>query len=317
MISRFAPIALFAYRRVSHLARTLSALSRCPEFEASHIFAFSDGPNTAASDKDVAAVRSFLKKCPFPNLTIIDSPTNLGLAKSITAGVTQLCNEFGRVIVIEDDIVVAPSTLAWFNSALDRFEPNENVWQISAHQFPIPEFAVRQEGLFLHLTASWGWATWKRAWDRYDAGAKDWERLLSEPQLQRAFDLNGSYPYSRMLTDQMAGKLDSWAIRWMWSVFQENGLSLYPPRTLVRNIGFDSTGTHARFRSLKRLIPREQLRRLFTRRDNIDAIDSEVCPQLPQRVLVLDDDQRALFRAVAKSQRFSSKLKLVFFEEPA
>lgn len=252
-----APIALFAYRRADHLARTLDALEACPEFTRSSVFVFSDGPKegaSAAARADIDAVRTLLKARGLPNMTVVEAPANRGLAVSVISGVSRLCNEHGRVIVIEDDLLVSPVTLTWLNAALDRFENDSDVYQVSAYQWWNPGLRQRKDGLFGRMAVSWGWATWKRAWDRFDPEATGWEALETDPDLRRAFDMNGTYPLAEMLKLQIDGRIDSWAIRWAWSVFRNDGLVLYPPRSLVRNIGFDETGTHSSIGRLKNFI---------------------------------------------------------------
>jgi len=312
-VSRFAPIALFTYRRITHLERVLAALSACPEFAASRIFAFSDGPKGDAVSAEVAKVRDFLKAQQLPNMTIIEAPTNRGLAASIMAGVTQLCDEFGRVIVVEDDLILTPCTLTWFNSALEKYKYDSEVWQISAHQFSVPEFFTRKNGLFLHLTTSWGWATWKRAWDRYDPKAVGWERLKFDAALARDFDIGGTYPYARMLIDQMEGRVDSWAIRWWWSVFREGGMALFPPRSLLQNIGNEVTATHTRYRLLKRLIPHSSLNRNVSSADKSRTLLLERCPRLPSDIGVTFDDTRAVECALRASRRFHNRFRSAWF----
>jgi hypothetical protein len=297
--SQFAPIALFAYRRVEHLVRALDALSACPEFLDSRVFVFSDGPKDEASNADVTRVRAALRARLTPNMTIVEAPAHCGLAGSITAGATRLCDEFGRAIVLEDDLIVSPSVLTWFNVALQRYADDARVWQIAGHQFDVPEFSSRDEGMFLHLTTSWGWATWKRAWDQYDPMAKGWERLKFDNALRRKFDFDGSYPYSEMLIDQMAGRIDSWAIRWRWAAFRANAISLFPPRPLASNIGFDATATHARFRLLKKLVQRW---------DTGSSMNSELCPCLPAEVGVAAGDDAAVANALFLSRRLSTRL---------
>jgi hypothetical protein len=246
-------------------------------------------------------------------MTIIEAPANRGLAASITAGATQRCDEFGRVIVVEDDLIVVPCTLTWFNSALDRYKNDSKVWQISAHQFSVPEFSNREDGLFLRLTTSWGWATWKRAWDRYDPKAVGWERLKSDATLARDFDIGGTYPYARMLIDQMEGRVDSWAIRWWWSMFREGGMALFPPRSLLQNIGHEVTATHTRYRLLKRLIPRALLNRSILFADESRTPTLERCPRLPSEISVILDDTRAVERALRVSRRFHNRFRSALF----
>jgi hypothetical protein len=292
----YSPIAVFAYRRTSHLVRVLDALEACPEFEKSRCYVFSDGPKTKEGEEDVAAVRALLKARLRPNMTLVESPVNMGVDESIIAAVTRLCDEFGRVIVIEDDIVVAPCALKWFNNALNRYDAEERVWQISAYQFNVPEFADRDTGLFLPLTTSWGWATWKRAWDLYDRSAAGWERLKTDRDLRRRFDVDGSYPYADMLLQQKASRSDTWDIHWWWRVFRSDGLVLFPPRSLATNIGFDETATHGRFGRLKVLLatvaPRQR-----------DSLEEKTAPALPAALDVRPNDIQFLARFLLRTNK--------------
>lgn len=242
-MSTLAPIAIFAYNRPRHLRATLEALLQCPEFSGSKVFVFFDGPKTADDEVSAQMARNVVNELMLSNMTVLFRESNLGLASSIIDGVTKICDEYGQVIVIEDDLVVQPTTLSWLNAGLAKYAHDQRVMQISAYQYRIPEFAKRNDGSFQHFATTWGWATWKRAWDKFDAEARGWEALKEDSVLSFNFDAGGVYPFSDMLLKQMNGKLDSWGIRWSWSVFVSRGLTLMPPRSLVRNTGMDSSGT--------------------------------------------------------------------------
>ena len=240
----YAPIALFIYNRPEHSRRTIEALQRCPEFKESPVFVFSDGPRKAANEPDVLKARAVARTALEGHANFSEAPTNRGLARSIISGVSRLCEEFGRVIVVEDDLVVSPQFLTYMNAALDRYSQDERIMQISGYMFPITAFSDRTDAFFLPFTTSWGWATWARAWKHFDATANGWERLEQDASLRHRFNLHGSFDYFHMLKLQLAGAIDSWAIRWYWSVFIRDGFVLYPPKSLVQNTGFDGSGTH-------------------------------------------------------------------------
>ena len=123
---------------------------------------------------------------------------------------------FGRVIVLEDDLECSPF-LQFMNRALDVYADDHRVISISGYIYPIKGDFTGD--VFLRGADCWGWATWKRGWDLFRS---DGNALLSElqsRQLSAAFDFDGSYPYTEMLTDQVNGKNDSWAIRWYASAF--------------------------------------------------------------------------------------------------
>lgn len=283
-----APIAIFSFRRPRHLAATLEALQRCPEFSASDVIAYSDGPRGPSDSDDVAEVRRLLRARKTPNMTIVERPNNVGLANSIIEAVTEITQRAGRVIVIEDDLILQPAALAWLNRGLDAYEAAEDVMQISAYQYRSPFLARRETGSFQHFATTWGWATWARAWANFDASASGWRAVRDDPSVRRAFDSDGVYPFSDMLEKQMSGKLDSWGIRWSWSVFRNNGLTLMPPRSLVRNIGFDGTATHNSLGPLKR----------FVTAPAPFLWQGSEPPRLPDRVVVDPEAEAAFHRAL-------------------
>jgi hypothetical protein len=238
-----APVALFIYRRPEHTRRTLTALSACTELASSPLYVFCDGAKAPDAVTSVREARAVARQLAPKSAIFVEHERNQGLARSIIAGTTELTERFGKVIVVEDDLEVAPSFLRFMNAGLERYARDEEVMQVSGYQFPLDP-PLSERSLFLGFPTSWGWATWARAWRHFDASASQHRALDDDPELRRRFDLDGSYPYYAMLQRQLRGKIDSWAIRWHLSVFMRRGLVLYPGRSLVRNTGFDGSGTH-------------------------------------------------------------------------
>jgi hypothetical protein len=235
-----APLALFVYNRPRHTARTIAALKASDGFAATSITVFSDGAKLPADEAAVAAVRALVAS-ELPNATLVAASANQGLARSIIAGTSNLVGKHGRIIVLEDDLLVAPDFLTYINEALDRYADEPQVMQVSGHMFDV---VIGNTPIFLPFVTSWGWGTWARAWSQFDAAATGSERLGTDIALRRRFNLDGAYDYYRMLDQQRAGRVDSWAIRWYWSVFKIGGLVLYPPQSRIHNNGFDSEATH-------------------------------------------------------------------------
>lgn len=241
---RKTPVALFAFKRPEHTAKTLEALAKNPELAGLPLFIFCDGGRRDDERAAVEATRAVARAFDHPDKTVLERAQNAGLAASIIEGVSRLCRDYGRVIVMEDDLVVSEGFLAFMLRALERYENAGQVMQVSGHAFPVEGFKETDPVLFLPFISSWGWATWDRAWSGFDPDAQGWQALLHDSWLSRRFDIDGAYPYSAMLASQMEGRVDSWAIRWNWSVFRKNGCVVYPSISLVTNIGFDGTGTH-------------------------------------------------------------------------
>jgi hypothetical protein len=241
-----APIGLFVYKRPEHARRTVESLLRCDGIEHSRIFVFADGPKGDADRLAVESTRRVVRELLGARAEYVEQPKNIGLATSITSGVATLCNRFGVAIVVEDDLLLERGFLAFMNEGLRRYASEARVMQISGYSFDLPSMRGQDDAHFFPIASTWGWATWKRAWDNFDLSATGWRQFLQDRCARRAFDLGGAYPYSEMLRRQMDGEIDSWGIRWYFSLVKRQGLVLFPPRTLVLNRGFDESGTHGR-----------------------------------------------------------------------
>jgi hypothetical protein len=244
--NEWAPIALFIYKRPDHARRAILSLQACEGFESSPIFVFADGPRGQTDAPAVRATRAVAKDLLGGTANYVEAKRNRGLANSVIAGTTQLCNRYGTVVAVEDDLILAPTFLRFLNESLARYRDQQRVMQVSGHMFDVPSLSHQREALFLPMTTSWGWATWKRAWDLFDPEAVGWRERLGDAVEANRFNLDGRFDYLSMLKRQMNGQIDSWAIRWYYTVFAHNGLALFPPRSLVSNTGFDGTGTHDR-----------------------------------------------------------------------
>jgi GT2 family glycosyltransferase len=186
-----------------------------------------------------------VREARIPDLRLVERDRNVGLARSVVEGVTQVCDSHGRAIVVEDDLVLSTTFLAYMNEALERFRDDERILHVGGYMFPV-ELGCPHDSVFLPFTSSWGWGTWSRAWRHYDPTASAYAALERDRAARRRFDLDGSKAFFEMLRAARAGRLDSWGIRWYLSVFARGGLSIYPRRSLVRNEGFGEDATHTK-----------------------------------------------------------------------
>ena len=250
------PIALFTYCRPDHTRRTAESLARNQLAKDSDLLIYSDAPRTPAKRAAVDEVRSYLKTITgFRSVTVKHRFENHGLAKSIIEGVTEILEQSERIIVLEDDMLTSPHFLTYMNEALERYAEDERV--ISIHGYVYPVGQPLPESFFLPGADCWGWGTWRRGWKHFNPDGQHLLDELRRRKLSRAFDFNGAYPYSAMLEDQIAGRNDSWAIRWYASAFLADKLTLYPGRSLVHNIGNDASGTHCGATSRMDTLPSE------------------------------------------------------------
>ncbi|MBD3408643.1 MAG: glycosyltransferase [Ignavibacteriales bacterium] len=238
-----APVAVFAYNRPDHLRRTLESLARNPSARERTATIYADAPRAAKDEEAVAKVRDYLKTVSgFREVRVVEREENFGLARSIVTGVSETIEERGEVIVLEDDMVVSPHFLEYMDDALRRYADDERV--ISAHGYVYPVRRRLPETFFLRGADCWGWATWRRAWAKFEPDGEALLRRLVERDLVAVFDYDGEAGYMKMLRRQINGEVDSWAVRWHAVAVLENMLTLYPGTSLLRNIGADGSGRH-------------------------------------------------------------------------
>ena len=144
-----APVVLFVYGRPIHTQRTIDALLQNPESKDTDLIVYSDGPKQHSDTEKVESVREIIKKTSgFKSINLIERTENLGLAENIIDGVTKVCDEYGKVIVLEDDIVTSPFFLNFMNSALNKYQSNEKVWHISGWNYPFKNTEELPETFF-------------------------------------------------------------------------------------------------------------------------------------------------------------------------
>ncbi|MGE6218518.1 glycosyltransferase [Nubsella zeaxanthinifaciens] len=239
-----APIALFVYNRPKHTERTIKFLQQNLLAPDSRLYIFSDGPKNNSDEEQVNEVRNFIKTVDgFKSVKVIESKTNKGLANSVIEGVTQLNNNYGQVIVFEDDLVSSPHTLTYFNEALNRYRNDDKIMHIGAYMYHLKDSNL-PESFFYRAATSWGWATWQSAWQHFEPNI---DKLIAQFDRQKIseFAIEGTMNFWKQMQDFKKGKNNSWAIRWYASIFLRGGLTLNPSQSLVNNIGHDGTGVHS------------------------------------------------------------------------
>jgi hypothetical protein len=238
-----APIVLFVYNRLNHTRKTVAALQQNLLSKNSDLYIYADAARDLASADQVDEVREYLKTVTgFKSVNIRLREKNLGVDANVIQGVTEVVEQHGNIIVLEDDLVTSEWFLTYMNDALDFYQNEQQV--VSIHGYLPPVDQQLKEVFFLKGADCWGWATWKRGWDTFEPNGSVLLDRLEKAELQSVFDFDGSYPYTQALKDQAEGKTTCWDIRWYAGSFLDNRLTLHPGKSLVNNIGHDNSGTH-------------------------------------------------------------------------
>lgn len=245
----YAPVALFVYNRPDHVQNNLYHLNTIQGVEETKLYIFSDAAKNEKTEEQVRHVRGLISTfrendSKFESVEVIHAKENKGLAQSIIDGVSMLISQYGKVIVLEDDLLVADDFLTYMNGALDYYQDKQKIWAISGYSFPMKATSAYPHDVFMTVRGcSWGWATWADRWETVDWDVKDYSSMKFNIKNRIAFGKWGQdMPF--MLDGNAYGKNHSWAIRWCYAAYKQDRYTVYPKRTRISNKGTDGSGTN-------------------------------------------------------------------------
>lgn len=242
-----APIVVFAYNRPRLFQDMLTSLSRNVLIEQSDVYIYVDGPKDFEDTPRVQAVldiaNSFVGS---KSKKIIISGNHKGLAKSVTSGVTEVVEEYGRVIVLEDDLIVSRYFLSYMNEMLRLYEADQRIMQISGFGVYLPSLKSNIGEYHLCRRAqSWGWATWEDRWNTVDWHIAEIRELFGKKQERCKFEELGSDVLAS-LDEYRQGKRDVWLIAYIYAMYRNQQYCICPRRSLVKNNGFGPDASNCR-----------------------------------------------------------------------
>ncbi|MEJ8764149.1 glycosyl transferase [Phocaeicola sp. HCN-40430] len=244
---KLAPIILFAFKRLIPLKKTIESLLLNEEAKDSILYIFVDGAREEKplEKEKVQTVQSYVKEIKgFKSVHYFFSEQNKGLGKSIIEGVTQIINQYGNAIVLEDDLILATNFLSFMNQGLNLYEKESKVFSICGYTNKIKTPKnYPYDSYFCTRSSSWGWATWADRWNSVDWELTNWN---SYSKTKKNFNKWGGSDCFRMLRSVKEGKGNSWAIRFCFAQFLQDKLSLFPIISKVKNEGFDGEGTNCK-----------------------------------------------------------------------
>ncbi len=248
-MKELAPVALFVYNRLDHARKTVEALL-CNELARdTDLIVYGDGPKQDASEatkQQILAVREYVSSISgFKSIECHFAEKNIGCAASIIRGVTETVNRYGKVIVVEDDIVTNPFFLRFMNEGLEFYKDDKRVFTLGGTSIGIDIPKNYKHDVYLSCrSVSWGWATWADRWALADWNIEQYP-IIQNPTWRRIKQFNrGGDDLYEMLLMQLHGEIDAWDIRWDYCIHRHHGYTIVPVYTLVHNCGMDNSGTH-------------------------------------------------------------------------
>lgn len=246
--SNLAPIVLFVFNRPEHTKLTLDALAENELAGESELFIFSDGPRSNKDLININSVKTVIEdesyNAKFKSINISFSIRNKGLANSVKDGVSEVIGYYGKVIVLEDDLVTSKDFLVYMNSTLNEYENNDEVGAITGYN-PLTTIPInyQYDVYFSPRTCSLGWGTYQNVWRNIDWRASTYKNFKKSYKKRLLFNRTG-FDRAKRLDKQINKGNNSWSIIFGFDLFMNSKLFVYPINSKLKHIGWDGSGTH-------------------------------------------------------------------------
>jgi len=239
------PVVLIIFNRPEKTQKILEVIR---EAKPSKLLVVADGPRPERPGEiDLCnATRSIIEQIDWKCEVLKKySDVNLGCALSPARGISWAFDQVEEAIILEDDCIPELTFFRFCEEMLDRYRFDQRVMHISGNNYHPNVQRSEYSYFFSRYTLAWGWATWKRAWEKFDFEMKHWNEIkelgylkdiLVDERLARNWTKSFQFVYD--------GNLDCWDFQWLFSCWSQNGLSIIPSANLVSNIGSGSDATH-------------------------------------------------------------------------
>lgn len=242
---------LFTYSRPEHTRRVLEALADNSLAQETDVYAYTCKPKNEDHEAKVNATKDVLetyrnRNC-FKSFTIVDKPEFRPLGPAMAEAVTEVIEKYGRIIVIEDDIVTSPHYLEFMNRCLEHYECSKNVFSISGYSPDLDYLSkIREDVYIVHRACPWGWGTWKDRWTNYDWNVPEYRNSMMDRNLRKKlYRWNTDLPMTLdALFYEKGCKDKNWEQQFCFYQCISDMGTICPKKSLVENIGFDGSGTH-------------------------------------------------------------------------
>lgn len=246
------PVVFIIFNRFDAAERVFNAIAQA---KPKKLFVIADGPRKNKPDEaeKCARVRSLIERVDWPCTVYKNfSDTNLGCDPRVVSGLNWVFSQTDRAIILEDDCLPEQSFFRFCDELLERYKGDERIMQISGECKTLVTLNCEESYYFTKHIEIWGWATWKRAWEKADHDMKMWQKIKKQKMLKTVLPQKSEYYYwTRLFDKRYKNEIITWDSMWAYSILKESAFSIAPAVNLVSNIGTDSKeATHGNNKSL-------------------------------------------------------------------
>jgi hypothetical protein len=245
-ISLNTPILFLIFNRLETTKRVFDEIKKA---RPKQLFIASDGPreNKVGEKEVVEKIREYVLKninwkCKVKTLF---RKKNIGCKYAVSGAIDWFFDNVEQGIILEDDCLPSQSFFRFCQDTLEKYRYENKIMQVSGTNVEGVS-KTKEDYFFTDCFNAWGWATWKRAWNKYDVNMNDWRKYRTG-KIFRFMNYNrlSSYLQAWRLFDMTyRNKINTWDYQWIFSCITNKGLCIIPKKNLITNMGFTSIATH-------------------------------------------------------------------------
>jgi hypothetical protein len=248
--SQKTPILFVGFIRSEHAARVFDVIK---QQKPSKLFMAVDGPrkNYPSDIENIKKIRELVNSINWEcDLKTRFLDNNLGCKHAVSTAISWFFEHVDRGIILEEDCVPNLSFFNFCSELLERYKDDERIMQISGNNFIKDKSKIKDSYYFSAINDIWGWATWQRAWQHFDLLMTDYEEYKKRKLLETYVGSKDIALWLEIYLDRAASHSATiWSSQWSYAMARNNGLIIAPKYNLVRNIGFDGSGTNSQDKS--------------------------------------------------------------------
>lgn len=242
------PILFLVFNRPGATYEVLKAIG---EVRPKYLYVAADGPRSGNAEdiKLCAETRKLIKdNITWPaEIKTLFRDENLGCGKGVSTAITWFFSHVTEGIILEDDCIPNSSFFTYCRELLEYYKTNDRVMHIGGTNFQSPDKNYAASYYFSSIAHVWGWATWKRAWDKYSFDIEDLSPFISSGKIRKYHDDPKIIEYWYDVFRSMERhEMDTWDHQWTYSIWKNGGLTTIPSANMISNIGFAANATHTK-----------------------------------------------------------------------
>lgn len=239
------PILFLIFNRPDTTRRVFESIRQAKPVK---LFIAADGPRENKTDEKERCkkTREIVSKIDWPcEVKTLFRDTNLGCGRGVSGAINWFFENVEEGIILEDDCLPDPSFFPYCEHLLEQYRYDDNIYMISGGNYLPKSIRPKESYYFSRLPHIWGWASWRRSWQKYDFEMKDFSSFKKGKEIEETWqDKDIQNYFLDRFEDVYKKRLDTWDYQWNYCIWKQNGYSITPRVNLISNIGFGNEATH-------------------------------------------------------------------------